>query len=57
MYILSRTTRLKASSNVPDPEPDPPDPHILGLLDPDPGPLVRSMDPAPYPDPSIIMQK
>jgi hypothetical protein len=34
-----------------DPDPDPPDPHVLGLLDPDPDPLVRGMDP------SIIMQK
>ena len=34
---------------------------FLGLLDPDPGPLVRGMDPDPAldqdPDPSIIMQK
>jgi hypothetical protein len=28
---------------------------FLGL--PDPDPLVRGMDPAPHPDPSIIMQK
>ncbi len=28
---------------------------FLGLLDPDPGPLVRGMDPDP--DPSIIKQK
>jgi hypothetical protein len=28
---------------------------FLGLLDPDPDPLVRGMDPDP--DPSIIMQK
>jgi hypothetical protein len=35
--------------------PDPPDPQVLGLLDPDPDPLVRGMDPDP--DPSIIMQK
>jgi hypothetical protein len=33
--------------------PDPPEPHVLGL--PDPGPLVRGMDPDP--DPSIIKQK
>jgi hypothetical protein len=34
--------------------PDPnPDPHVLGL--PDPDPLVRGMDPDP--DPSIIKQK
>jgi hypothetical protein len=36
---------------------------FLGLLDPDPDPLVRCMDPypdsvpAPDPDPSIIEQK
>ena len=36
---------------------------FLGLLDPDPDPLVRGMDPDPDPaldpdlDPSIIMQK
>jgi hypothetical protein len=34
---------------------------FLGLLDPDPDPLVRGMDPDPAldpdPDPSIIMQK
>jgi hypothetical protein len=36
-------------------DPDPPDPHVLGLLDPDPDPLARGMDPDP--DPSIIMQK
>ncbi len=34
---------------------DPPDPYVLGLLDPDPDPLVRGMDPDP--DPSIIKQK
>ncbi len=43
--------------------PDPPDPHVLGLQDPHPDPLVRGMDPdpppAPHPDPypSIIKQK
>ncbi len=34
---------------------------FLGLLNPDPDPLVRGMDPDPAldqdPDPSIIMQK
>ncbi len=32
---------------------------ILGLLDPDPDPIVRGMDPDPdpAPDPSIIKQK
>jgi hypothetical protein len=41
----------------PDPNPDPPDPHVLGLLDPNP--LVRGMDPDPNTalDPSIIEQK
>jgi hypothetical protein len=32
-----------------------PDPYFLGLLDPDPDPLVRVTDPDP--DHSIIMQK
>jgi hypothetical protein len=30
---------------------------FLGLLDPDPDPLVRGMDPDPTLDPSIIKQK
>jgi hypothetical protein len=30
---------------------------FLGLLDPDPDPLVRGMDPDPAPDPSITKQK
>ena len=36
-----------------------PDPHVLGLLDPDPDPSVRGMDPYPAPDldPSIINHK
>jgi hypothetical protein len=44
-------------SSVVDPDPDPPDPHVLGLLYPDP--LVRGVDPDPVPEPnpSIIMQK
>jgi hypothetical protein len=39
------------------PDPDPPDPRVFGL--PDPDPLVRGVgpDPALDPDPSIIMQK
>ncbi len=39
------------------PDPDPPDPHVLGL--PDPDSLFRGMDLAlnPDPDPSIIKQK
>jgi hypothetical protein len=42
-----------------DSDPDSPEPQVLGLLDPDPDPLVRGMDPAPDPDrdPSIIVQK
>ncbi len=34
-------------SSVADPNPDPSYPFFLGLLDPDPDPLVRSMDPNP----------
>ncbi len=30
---------------------------FLGLLDHDPDPIVRGMDPDPDPDPSIIKQK
>jgi hypothetical protein len=30
---------------------------FLGLLDPDPDPLVRGMDPNPTPDPPIIKPK
>jgi hypothetical protein len=30
---------------------------FLGLMDPEPDPLVSGMDPAPDPDPSIIKQK
>jgi hypothetical protein len=37
------------------PDLDPPDPHVLGLLDPDP--LVRGMDPDTDPAPSVIKQK
>ncbi len=37
----------KVKSSVPDPNPDPPDPHVFGP--PDPDSLVRGMDP----DPSI----
>ncbi len=36
-------------------DPDPPDPHVLGLPETDPDPLDRGMDPDP--DPFIIMQK
>jgi hypothetical protein len=40
-------------------DPDPSDPYGFGLLDPDPDPLVRGMDPdaALDPDPSITKQK
>ena len=42
-------------------DPDPPDQHVLGLLDPVPDPSVRGMDPDPDPapdlDPSITKQK
>jgi hypothetical protein len=54
---------LFCSVAEPDPNPDPPDPHVLGLLYPDPDLLDRGMDPDPDPaldpdpDPSIIMQK
>jgi hypothetical protein len=34
-----------------------PDPRVLGLLDPDPDPLVRGMDPDPGLDSYIIKQK
>jgi hypothetical protein len=48
---------MKSSVADPDPNPDPPDPHVLDLLDSDP--LVRVMDPDsdPAPDPSITKQK
>jgi hypothetical protein len=42
--------------SVADPNLDP-DPHFLGLLDPDPDPSVRGMDPDPDLDPSITKQK
>jgi hypothetical protein len=47
-FNLNQISRKCLSARVADP--DPPDPHALGLLDPDPDPLVRGMDP----DPSII---
>ncbi len=48
---------VQASVPDSDPNPDPPDPRVFGL--PDPDPLVRGMDPDPAldQDPSIIMQK
>ncbi len=36
-------------------DPDPSDPYVLSLLDPDLNPLIRGTDPDP--DPSIIKQK
>jgi hypothetical protein len=39
------------------PDPDPPDPHVFGLLDPDPDPLVRTMDPDQVPDPDLHQAK
>ncbi len=45
-----RGGRLKGSVAVPDP----PDPHVLGLLDPDPDPVVRGLDPALDPDPETL---
>ncbi len=41
---------INETSSVPDPNPDPPDPHVFG-----PPGLVRGMDPDP--DPSIVKQK
>jgi hypothetical protein len=38
-------------------DPDPLDPYVLGLLDPDQNPLVRGLDPALDQDPSITKQK
>jgi hypothetical protein len=37
---------------VGDQDPDPQDPHVLGL--PDPDPLIRGMDPAPAPATSLF---
>ncbi len=48
IFNLNQISQKCLSARVADP--DPPDPHDLGLLDPDPDPLVRGMDP----DPSII---
>ncbi len=36
-------------------DPYPPDPHVMGLLDPDPDPLVGGVDPEP--DTFITKQK
>jgi hypothetical protein len=47
----------KTSVSDPDPRPDPSDPYVFGPSDPNPDPLVRGMDTAPDPDPSITKQK
>ncbi len=44
---------MESSPADPDPNPDPLEPYVLGLLDPDP--LVRGTDPDP--DFPIIKQK
>jgi hypothetical protein len=53
----STDPHLSLEISVADPNPDlyPSDPYILGLLDPDPDPLVRGLDPDL--DFSIIKQK
>ncbi len=48
---LAVTHGSRVVSSVADPDPNPPDPRVLGLLDPDP--KVTGMDP----DPFIIKQK
>jgi hypothetical protein len=53
IFRTGPTRPAKPSVADPDPNPDPSDPYVLGLLDPDP--LVRGMDPDL--DPSIIKQK
>jgi hypothetical protein len=52
--IFENKSERHVACSVADPDPDP---HVLGLLDPDP--LVRSMDPDPAPDldPYITKQK
>jgi hypothetical protein len=49
----ARVHRTSVADLDPIPDPDLPDPHVVGLLDPDPDPFVRGMDP----DPSINKQK
>ncbi len=44
-------------NSVTDPDPDPPDPHVFGPLDPGPDPLVRGMDPGPDPSSSCKNSK
>jgi hypothetical protein len=43
-------------TSVADLDPDPSDPYVLGLLDPDSDPLVRGMDPDPASDSSVTKQ-
>jgi hypothetical protein len=52
-HDYNKNEKFVSSVADPDPNPDPPDPHVLGLPDPDLNPLVKGMDP----DPSITMQK
>ncbi len=54
-FCLDFQSLKPPGSSVPDPDPDPTDPNVLGH--PDPDLLVRCMDPDPVPDPSIIKQK
>jgi hypothetical protein len=47
--VDNHTDPHKEKNNVTDPDPNPPDPYVLGL--PDPDPLVKGMDP----DPSLFL--
>jgi hypothetical protein len=47
--------QTSVEDQAPNPDPDPSDPYVCGLLDPDPNPLVRGLDPDP--DLSITKQK
>jgi hypothetical protein len=51
--LLKNISATKASSSVADPA----DPYALGLLDPDPKPLVQDTETDPAPDPYIIKKK
>jgi hypothetical protein len=50
---LSLVFRNMAVSSVADPDPPYSYRMFLGLLDPDPDPLVRGMDPDPVPEPNL----
>jgi hypothetical protein len=50
MTVSLKSRNFPASVADPIPDPDPPDPHVFGLMDPDSDPLVRGMDPDPDPD-------